>query len=82
MFIKFESDAIGSAGGTETTVECTSYSVKVTGSEKRIRVDDQILEYIISGGIGHWQRAYIMNNDGDTIEKVFATSTKRAEGVS
>lgn len=81
MFIKFESDAVGDGGSTMLTVECRSYSLTVKGQVKEVTLDDGETGYIIQQGVGAWQRAYVMNDRGETIDKIYAPQTPIPAGA-
>ena len=74
MFIKFEN------GLAHETVECRSYTVEPgEGSQRLIHVDDDLrTEWIV--GVPHWDRAYVMNADGRTIDTILPSARVVSHG--
>ena len=73
MFIRFEGSG---PNVVERTIDCRQYDVKLSKSsrEKLILIDDGPVEMSLQEGEGCWNRAYIMNNDGHTIDTILAPS--------
>ncbi len=74
MFLRFE--RTGSSPIVERTIECHQYDVKLSKScrEKRITIDDGPVQMLLQEGEGCWNRAYVMNSDGHTIDTILAPS--------
>lgn len=74
MFLRFE--RVGSSPLVERTIECNQYDVKLSKScrEKRIIIDDGPVQMLLQEGEGCWNRAYVMNSDGHTIDTILAPS--------
>ncbi len=75
MFIRFD----GSGPDTvERTIECRDYEVRLSKScrQRLIRIldKDNEAEFVLQEGEGNWNRAYLMNDDGHTIETILAPS--------
>lgn len=68
MFIKFDGN------NTETVVECKKYRVRMYSEDvKEIVLDDEMSGWLLQDheDTGHWRMAFVMNNDGKTIEKIY-----------
>lgn len=75
MFIRF----VGSDPDVaERTIQCRDYDVRVSKScrQKVIRILDRedVPEFALEEGNGEYSRAYLMNDDGHTIETILAPS--------
>ena len=73
MFIRF----VGKGPDhVERTVECSDYSVRLSPSsrEKYIRIIDGECsqEFVLEQGEDSWNRAFLMNQNGETIDTILA----------
>lgn len=75
MFIRFDGEG---PNVVERTIECRDYEVRLSNScrQKLIRILDREdePEFILQEGEDRYDRAYLMNNDGHTIETILAPS--------
>lgn len=68
MFIKFDNGK-----GTETVVECRQYRKRPHSKIQNaleITLDDEESSWLLLADSDHWSVAYVMNNEGTTIEKL------------
>ncbi len=76
MFIRFVDGRDPNV--VERTIECRDYDVRLSKScrQKLIRILDRedAPEFVLQEGEDQWHRAYLMNDDGHTIETILAPS--------
>ena len=82
MYIKFETDAKGDGGSSSTTVHCSQYHVEVRGDVKIITLDDNPTNYLLGNSLEHYQRAFVMNENGNTIDTIHPPSVPRARSAA
>ncbi len=66
MFIKFE----GKDGAT-AMAEGKKYFVQHRTGKILLYVGDDADRWVLQDGSDHWHRAYVMNNEGQTIETIY-----------
>ena len=82
MFIRFVGNDPDVA---ERTIQCRDYDVQLSKScrQKVIRIldRDDNLEFALEDRNGEYSRAYLMNDDGHTIETILAPSSEAFQGA-
>ncbi len=70
----------------ERTIECRDYDVRLSRScrKKVIRILDKedSPEFVLEEGNGEYNRAYLMNDDGHTIETILAPSLEAYQSAT
>lgn len=83
MFIRFMGKG---PDHLERTVQCRDYSIRLSLSsrEKHVRIIDgeHTEEFILEEGDDSWNRAFLMNDNGETIDTILAPSLEAFKKAS